>query len=69
MLLKVEEGVGAARSDQLAYGDCDNTQRPERFETLAPSPTVGRVAVMATGSDASLEKIERSGIARLTVSH
>ena len=52
---KVEEEVGTARSDQLAYGDCDNTQRPEGFETLAPSPTVVRVAVMATGSNASLE--------------
>ena len=54
-MCKVEEGVGAARSDQLAYGDCDNTHRPERFETLAPSPTVGRVAVMVTGSAASIE--------------
>ena len=54
-MCKVEKGVGAARSDQLAYGDGGLTRRPEWFETLAPSPTVGCVAVMATGSDASLE--------------
>ena len=47
--------MGAARYDQFAYGDCDRTRRPERSEMLAPSPTVDRVATVATGSDASLE--------------
>ena len=64
MLLKVEEEVGAARSDQFAYGDSDRNRRREGFETLAPS-TRSRSVVMATGSDASIEaallqKIERS---------